>query len=62
MTRDELIQAYRDAYDEGYVTDLEDPEACNGDCVTCPASQACEQLSNNGNYKTFVKNYKELLS
>jgi len=61
MLSDEAMRnMFRDAEEEGYITDLMKAEECNSGCETCPAGDACEQLAEGKDYKKFVKNYKEL--
>ncbi len=48
---------FTQAYREGIITDLADCE-CASECEECPAGPACEQISNKGDYSTFVHNYK----
>ena len=58
MTNKEIAQTFIDAYEEGYVADLE-TSSCNSSCDECPAEQSCLTLSEKGSYETFKANYDE---
>ncbi len=60
LTNVELANQYIEAHDKGFVEDLEDNAECNSECDDCPAREACTQLSDGGEYKDFVANYKKL--
>ena len=49
LSNEELKQAYQEAYDAEFVSDLETGE--------CPASAACKQLSEGGDYNKWKENY-----
>ncbi len=60
LADEEMRNMFRDAEEEGYITDLMNDNECNSQCETCPAGDACEQLAEGKEYANFVKNFKEL--
>ena len=61
MTREELIKAYVEAYNQVFIGDITNCE-CNSECEDCPAGAACDQLAYNpitdtADYPTFLRNW-----
>lgn len=62
LTKQELKQAFKDAVESGHVEYFDKNKVeCSSECENCPASEACEQLSEKQDYKTFLINYRELM-
>ena len=57
LSNKQMIRLYIEAQQQGFVQELR-TNSCNQECEECPAALACDQLSE-GDYPTFVKNYKE---
>ncbi len=61
MNKNKIIQQLRKAKEAKYIHSfLENDFDCTQDCDECPARETCEQLSNNGDYKVFIANYRAL--
>jgi len=52
-----MVKKFKQAYDEGFVTDLTDYAYCNSDCDNCPAAKACDFLAESKNFVVFQTNY-----
>jgi len=58
MNKNKIIEQLREV---DYIFDfLENDFECTQECDNCPASKACTQMSNNGNYEVFKTNYRAL--
>jgi adenine-specific DNA glycosylase len=66
MTPEEMINAFREAEQAGFVTDVEDYAECismeeDNACARCPASGACKQLTEETSYNKFIENFDRLI-
>ena len=64
----QMIEDIEEAKAQGFISDHHqqeddpyDPIPCNNECMACPASKACGQLSS-GSYQQFIANYNRLYS